>query len=222
MIEPTSKLISLKRQCELVELSRSGWYYEALPEDPEDQRLKRLLDEQYTRTPFYGGRRMTMWLQKGKEDAVNLKRVRRLMREMGLEAVYSKPRLSLPGERRPLYPYLLRNLATTRPNQVWVTDITYPRLRQGVLYLTAVMDWFSRYVVSWMVSVTMEADFCVEALERALRRANPEMFNSDQGAQFTGTAFTGRLKEAGIRISHDGRGRVFDNIFVERLADGQV
>lgn len=217
MIEPTSTVISLQRQCELVGLSRSGWYYEAVPEDPEDLRLKRVLDEQYTRTPCYGGRRMTMWLEKDKGEAVNLKRVRRLMKEMGLETVYAKPRLSLPGEGRHVYPYRLRNLAITRPNQVWATDITYIRLRQGFIYLTAVMDGFSRYVVSWVVSVTMEADFCVEALELALCRAHPEIFNSDQGAQFTGTAFTGRLKEAGIRISHDGRGRVFDNIFVERL-----
>lgn len=214
---PMSTVISLKRQCELVGLSRSGWYYEAVPEDPEDLRLKRLLDEQCTRTPFYGGRRMTVWLQQDKGEAVNLKRVRRLMTEMGLEAVYAKPRLSLPDVRRPRYPYLLRNLAITRPNHVWATDITYIRLRQGFVYLTAVMDWFSRYVVSWRVSVTMEADFCVAALERALGRARPEIFNSDQGEQFTGATFTGCLKEAGIRISRDGRGRVFDNIFVERL-----
>lgn len=217
MIEPLHPGISLTRQCELVGLSRAGWYYEAVPEDPEDLRLKRLVDEQYTRTPFYGGRRMTIWLQHDMGETVNLKRVRRLMREMGLEAVYAKPRLSRPGEQRVRYPYLLRNLAITRPNHVWATDITYIRLRQGFVYLTAVMDWFSRYVMSWKVSVTMDADFCMEALEGALGRARPEIFNSDQGAQFTGTAFTGRLKAAGIRISHDGRGRVFDNIFIERL-----
>jgi len=156
---------------------------------------------------------MTVWLQKDRGETVNLKRVRRLMREMGLEAVYAKPRLSLPGEQRARYPYLLRNLAITRPNHVWATDMTYIRLRQGFVYLMAVMDWFSRSVVS----LTMEAAFCMEALEGALGHARPEIFNSDQGAQFTGTAFTGRLKAAGIRISHDGRGRVFDNIFVERL-----
>jgi putative transposase len=217
LIEPTSTVISLTRQCELVGLSRSGWYYEAVPEDPENLRLKRLLDEQDTRTPFYGGRRMTVWLQKDRGETVNLKRVRRLRREMGLEAVYAKPRLSLPDEQRARYPYLLRNLAITRPNHVWATDITYIRLRQGFVYLMAVMDWFSRYVVSWRVSVTVEAAFCMEAVEGALGHARPEIFNSDQGAQFTGTAFTGRLKAAGIRISHDGRGRVFDNIFVERL-----
>jgi putative transposase len=217
LIEPEHPLINLGRQCELIGLSRSGWYYEALPEDPEDLRFKRLIDEQYTRTPFYGGRRITKWLQEDKREDINLKRVRRLMKKMGLEAVYPKPRLSVPGEGRHIYPYLLKGLAITRPNQVWSTDITYIRMRQGFIYLVAVIDWFSRYVLSWRVSVTMEADFCVEALEAALRWQTPDIFNSDQGSQFTGEAFTGRLKESGSRISHDGRGRVFDNIFIERL-----
>lgn len=198
-------------------LSRAGWYYEAVPEDPEDIHLKRLIDEQYTRRPFYGGRRITEWLKADCGKDVNLKRVRRLMREMGLEAVYPKPRLSMPGESRQIFPYLLKGMKIERPNQVWSTDITYIRLRQGFIYLMAVMDWFSRYVLSWRVSTTMEADFCVEALEESLRREIPDIFNSDQGSQFTGDAFTGCLKMAKVRISHDGRGRVFDNIFIERL-----
>jgi putative transposase len=217
LVEPEHGLISLKRQCALIGLSRSGWYYEALPESEEDLRLKRLIDEQYTRRPTLGGRRMTVWLRMDKNENVNIKRVRRLMKEMGIAAIYPKPRLSLPGEGRQIHPYLLRDLAITRPNQVWATDITYIRLWQGFVYLTVVMDWFSRYVLSWAISITMEEDFCVEALEEALRRECPEIFNSDQGSQFTGMAYTGRLQSAGIRISHDGRGRVFDNIFVERL-----
>lgn len=179
--------------------------------------MKRLLDEQYTRTPFYGIRRMTVWLNEEKKVPVNHKRVARLMREMGLEALYQKPRLSFPGNRHRIYPYLLRGLPIVRPNQVWSADITYIRLAQGFLYLVAILDWFSRYVLSWAVSVTMDVAFCLEALEAALTRGCPEIFNTDQGAQFTSTDFTGRLSASDIRISMDGRGRVFDNIFVERL-----
>ncbi len=178
--------------------------------------MMKLLDEQYTRTPFYGIRRMTAWLNSIGEQA-NHKRVARLLRLMGLEAIYPKPRLSKPATGHRLYPYLLRGLPIIRPNQAWGTDITYIRLAQGFIYLAAIMDWFSRYVLSWSVSVTLDAAFCLEALEDALSHGRPEIFNSDQGSQFTSTEFTGRLEESQIRISMDGRGRVFDNIFVERL-----
>ena len=176
----------------------------------------RLLDEQYTRTPFFGVRRMVDWLVKQGRQ-VNVKRVRRLMRLMGLEAIYPKPRLSAPAPGHQIYPYLLRGLRIDRPNQVWATDITYIRLRQGFIYLVAIMDWFSRYVLAWEVSTSMDSAFCVAALDWALTTAKPEIFNSDQGAQFTSEAFTSRLKTDGIQISMDGRGRALDNVFVERL-----
>jgi putative transposase len=176
----------------------------------------RLIDEQYTRTPFYGARKMIWWL--GEHGyAVNRKRVRRLMRLMGLEAIYRKPRLSLPAPGHRIYPYLLRDVKIDRPNLVWTSDITYIRLRQGFIYLVAVMDWFSRYVLAWDVSVSLETSFCVAALEWALQHGSPEIFNTDQGSQFTSQDFTGRLETHGIDISMDGRGRVIDNIFIERL-----
>ena len=175
-----------------------------------------LLDEQYTRAPFYGIRRMREWLRT-QGHAVNAKRVSRLLRVMGLEAIYPKPRLSAGNDLHRKYPYLLKGVPIAEPNQVWSTDITYIRLRQGFVYLVAILDWFSRYVLSWKVALTMEVEFCLEALDRALEVARPAIFNSDQGAQFTSTKFTGRLEAAGVRISMDGRGRVFDNIFVERL-----
>lgn len=176
----------------------------------------RLLDEQYTRTPFYGIRRMTAWLQK-QGCQVNHKRVARLLRLMGLEALYQKPRLSQPGAGHQIYPYLLRGLKIARINQVWSTEITDIRLHGGFVYLTAVLDWHSRYVLSWEVSTTLETDFCTSALNQALEQATPEIFNTDQGEQFTSQAFTGILKERKIAISMDGRGRALDNIFVERL-----
>jgi putative transposase len=176
----------------------------------------RLLDEKYTQTPFYGVMRMMVWLRKA-GHVVNPKRIRRLMRLMGLEAIYPKPRLSLGGPGHKIYPYLLSGVPIERSNQVWSTDITYIRLRHGFVYLVAVMDWYSRYVLSWEISVTMETSFCIAALEWALRRGRPEIFNSDQGAQFTSHDFTKRLLDEGIQISMDGRGRVFDNIFIERL-----
>ena len=176
----------------------------------------RLIDRQYTETPFYGTRRITAWLR-SQGHAVNRKRVSRLMNLMGIEAIYPKRRLSVPDSRAKKYPYLLKGLAIERPDQVWATDITYIRMKQGFVYLVAIMDWFSRYVVAWAVSITLEADFCIETLHRALDRGKPEIFNSDQGSQFTSAGFTGVLETAGIRISMDGRGRAFDNIFVERL-----
>ena len=208
--------ISVRRQCELLGLSRSGLYYEPLGESEENLALMRLLDEQYTRVPFYGSRRMVAWLgTQGLE--VNRKRVSRLMTMMGIEAVYPKPKLSLPGEGHKVYPYLLRGVGVNRVNQVWSTDITYIRMSQGFAYLVAVMDWFSRYVLSWRLSVSMELDFCVEALKCALRRGRPEIFNTDQGSQFTSEKFTGELATREIAISMDGRGRCMDNIFIERL-----
>jgi putative transposase len=206
----------VRRQCQLLGVNRSGLYYQAVEESVENLHLMRLLDEQYTRCPFYGVLRMTAWLhQQG--YAVNEKRVRRLLRQMGLMAVYPKPRLSLPGAGVQLYPYLLTGMTIDRSDQVWSTDITYVRLSQGFVYLVAIMDWYSRYVLAWEVSVTLDSHFCVSALERALIRTQPEIFNSDQGAQFTSLAFTEPLLARGILISMDGRGRVFDNIFVERL-----
>jgi putative transposase len=176
----------------------------------------RLIDEQYTKTPFYGIRRMTAWLRR-QSQAVNHKRVSRLMRLMGIEAIYPKRRLSLADSRHKKFPYLLKGLTIDRADQVWATDITYVRMRHGFVYLVAILDWFSRYVVSWAVSITLDADFCIEALRDALSVSKPEIFNSDQGCQFTSTSFIGVLEATGIAISMDGRGRAFDNIFVERL-----
>jgi putative transposase len=176
----------------------------------------RLLDEQYTRTPFYGARKMVTYLQT-QGHFVERKRVRRLMQLMGLEAIYPKPRLSLPGATEHRYPYLLRGVNIERCNHVWSCDITYIRLQRGFIYLIAVIDWFSRYVLAWETSITLDTNFCLEALDRALRVATPEIFNSDQGVQFTSHEFINRLKAADIRISWDGRGRALDNIFVERL-----
>ena len=215
-IEQDYSNISIARQCDLLGLARSSYYYCATGESAENLLLMRLLDEKYTRTPFYGVRRMIVWLDKV-GHAVNPKRVRRLMRLMGLEAIYPKPRLSLGGPGHKIYPYLLSGVPIERVNQVWSTDITYIRLRHGFVYLTAVMDWYSRYVLSWEISITMETSFCVAALDWALRCGKPEIFNTDQGAQFTSCDFTKRLLDEGIQISMDGRGRVFDNIFVERL-----
>jgi putative transposase len=185
-------------------------------ESAENLRLMRRIDEQYTRCPFYGSRRLTAWLQ-AQGFEVNRKRVVRLMRQMGLEAVYPKPRLSQPGEGHKIYPYRLQEVKVERANQVWSTDITYIRLLRGFVYLVAVMDWFSRYVLSWALSVSFEVDFCLQALRSALRRGRPEIFNSDQGCQFTSPRFTSELEARGIVISMDGRGRCLDNIFIERL-----
>jgi putative transposase len=207
---------SIRRQCELLGVNRSGLYYQPVSESEENLRLMRLLDEQYTRAPFNGSRKMTEWL-KDQGFKVNRKRVSRLMALLGIEAVYPKPKLSQPGEGHKIYPYLLRGVGVERVNQVWSTDITYIRMAQGFVYLVAVMDWFSRYVLSWRLSLTMELDFCIEALKCALRRGRPEIFNSDQGSQFTSEKFTGELEAREISISMDGRGRCMDNIFIERL-----
>jgi putative transposase len=176
----------------------------------------RLIDEQYTARPFYGSRRMVVWLGQQGED-VNRKRVRRLMRVMGLEAIYPKPRLSLPGQGHRIYPYLLRGVKVERRDQVWSTDITYIPMASGFMYLAAVIDWYSRYVITWRLSNTLDGSFCLEMLEEALGSGKPEVFNTDQGVQFTASAFTGRLESAGVSVSMDGRGRALDNVFVERL-----
>lgn len=208
--------LSVARQCELLGLARSSFYYEAGAESAENLALLRKLDEQYLRTPFYGSLRMTAWLKR-QGRPVNHKRVARLMRVLGIEGLRPKRALSRPGAGQRVYPYLLRGVAVTRPDQVWCTDITYVRMPAGFVYLVAIMDWFSRYVRTWALSNTLDGVFCQEALEAALCGRQPEIFNSDQGAQFTSAEFTSRLERRGIRISMDGRGRVYDNIFIERL-----
>ena len=216
MIEIGHPELSVVRQCELLGISRSGFYYDPIGPNAQNLDLMRLLDEQYTRTPFYGVRKMMIWLQSLGFTA-DVKRVRRLLRQMGIMAIYPKPRLSLGGPEHRKFPYLLRDVPICRVNQVWSVDITYIRLRQGFVYLVAIIDWHSRYVLAWGLSNTLDAGFCVEALKAALRQGHPEIFNMDQGVQFTCEDFLGVLEDAKVQISMDGRGRVFDNIFVERL-----
>lgn len=208
--------VSLRRQCALLGLARSSLYIEPIGESTENLQLMRLLDAQYTATPFYGSRRMTAWLRR-QGYTVNRKRVARLMRQMGIEAIYTKPHLSQPLAGHTIYPYLLRGVKIEQVNHVWSADITYVRLQQGFIYLVAVIDWWSRYVLAWAVSITLDGAFCLEALESALQWGRPEIFNTDQGAQFTSQAFTERLRRGEIQISMDGRGRALDNVFVERL-----
>jgi len=217
-IEIDNSKIPIYRQCELLSLNRSSLYYKPFRDTEYNEQLMKLIDVQYIQTPFYGIDKMTEWLRR-QGKCVNHKRVRRLMRQMGLEAVYPRRKrgLSLPDKQHKIYPYLLRDVQIERPDQVWSADITYVRMYRGWLYLVAVMDWFSRYVLSWEVSVTLESEFCVSALKQALSSGNPQVFNTDQGSQFTSDDFTDILKAAGIQISMDGKGRVFDNIFIERL-----
>jgi putative transposase len=200
--------LSVARQCELLGLPRSTRYYRPLGESAENLALMRRIDKQYLATPFYGSRKLALTL------GVNRKRIQRTM---GIEAIYPRRRTTWPGPGHKIYPYLLRNVEVLRPDQVWSTDITYVPLRHGFLYLVAVMDWFSRHVLAWRLSNTLDGSFCVEALEEALRLATPEIFNSDQGSQFTAGAFTSRLERRGIAVSMDGRGRSLDNVFIERL-----
>ena len=218
-IEPANKRISIYRQCELLNLSRSSLYYKMKKETNCNEQLMRILDEQYVKTPFYGVEKMTYWLRR-QGHCVNPKRVRRLMRQMGLEAVFPRRKrdLSMPNRLHKIYPYLLNDVEITQPDQVWSTDITYVRMYRGWVYLVAIMDWFSRYVLSWEVSITLEAEFCISTLDRALASGRqPEVFNTDQGSQFTSDSFTNMLREHDITISMDGKGRAFDNIFSERL-----
>ena len=216
MIEMGHIEIPVSRQCELLGLSRSGYYYQPQGESELNLHLMNLIDEQYTKMPFYGIDKMTAWLRRIGYP-VNPKRIRRLMRKMGLEAIYPKQNLSISSAEHKKYPYLLRDLAIEHPDQVWSADITYIRMAQGFLYLVAIMDWYSRYVLSWRLSNTLDVGFCLEALDAALAISQPDIFNSDQGVQFASKQWTGRLEGCGIRISMDGRGRVFDNIFIERL-----
>ena len=216
LINPLDSVLSINQQCALLGLARSSYYYEPQPESAYNLEMMRLLDEQYMRRPFYGSRRMKDWLRM-QGHRVCRDRVRRLMRLMGIEAIYPKPRLSIKEKEHRIYPYLLRDLTIDHADQVWAADITYIRLRRGFAYLVAIMDWYSRYVVSWELSLTLETDFCVSALNYALTGRTPEIFNTDQGSQFTSEVFTDRLKEGGIQISMDGRGRTFDNIMIERL-----
>lgn len=209
--------LSIRRQCQLLGLHRSGLYYEPVEERAENLALMALLDRQYTRHPEQGVRRMALHLR-DLGHVVNVKRVRRLLRQMGLEAFYPKPRLSIADPAAGRYPYLLKGMAITRPDQVWCADITYVGLPEGFAYLVAIMDWFSRYVIAWELSNSMESAFCVAALERALATCRvPEIHNTDQGSQFTSAEWLGVLEGHGIRVSLDGRGRAFDNIFIERL-----
>ena len=197
-------------------LARSSWYYQPRPPSAASQELLNRLDAQYPRPPFDGTRRMTAWLRRAGYP-VNRKRVRRRLQLLGLETIYPKPRTSTPTPGHRLYPYLLRGLPITHADQVWSSDITYVRLQQGWVYLVAILDWYSRYVVAWELSNTLDGTFCLTALDRALAQARPTIFNTDQGSQFTSLEFTGRLLAADVRISMDGRGRALDNIFVERL-----
>jgi putative transposase len=210
-------VLSVSQQCELLGLSRSSYYYEPATESAANLALMALIDREYTAHPFRGSRGMTAWLKR-EGHAVNRKRVQRLMRLMGLEAVYPKPHLSVGGAGHKVYPYLLRGVSIERADQVWSTDITYIPMPNGFMYLTAVMDWHSRYVLSWKLSNTLDTEFCLEALEEALQRGGrPEVFNTDQGVQFTSASFVGRLESAGAKVSMDGKGRCLDNVFVERL-----
>ncbi len=216
MVDPASAL-SVRRQCELLRISRSSLYYEASPPSLEDLGLMRRIDEVHLKYPFYGRRKISQALR-GERPDVNRKRVQRLMRQMGLEAMAPKPGTSKAHPEHPVYPYLLRNLDICRPDQVWAADITYIPMKEGFLYLVAIMDWHSRMVLSWRLSNTMDTSFCLDALEEAIScHGAPEIFNTDQGAQFTAEAFTKALRDRSVAISMDGKGRCIDNVFVERL-----
>lgn len=212
----TDNVIPITRQCELVGLNRSSFYYRPYPVSDFNLHLMEVIDRLYTKDPSSGVPRMTKYLRR-QGYRVNRKRVFRLMRFMGIHGITPKKKLSLPNKEHPVYPYLLTGLDIMRPNQVFCSDITYIPMKKGFVYLTAVMDWYSRYVVSWKVSLTLDAAFCIEALKEALAIGNPDIFNTDQGSQFTSKAFTDVLKDHHIAISMDGKGRVFDNIFIERL-----
>ena len=212
MVDQKHPNLPIVRQCALLGVSRSSLYYRPKATSEEDLSLMREMDRQYLETPFYGSRRMKAWLER-RGIAVNRKRVQRLMRAMGMRAIYRRPSTSRKAPEHRVYPYLLRNARITRPNQVWAADITYLPMARGFLYLVAVMDWYSRYVLSWRLSNTLEAGFCAEALGKG----KPEVFNTDQGSQFTSLEFTQVLHDRGVRISMDGKGRYQDNIFVERL-----
>lgn len=215
-IEPGHRGLSVRRQCELLGLHRANLYYEPVPERAETLHLMRLIDEEYLRHPFLGSRRLVLWLA-SQGHVVNRKKMQRLLRNMGIQGIAPGPSTTVRAAGHKVYPYLLRGVEITRPNQVWACDITYVPLQKGYLYLTAVMDWFSRCVLSWRLSNSMDAEFCLAALEDALRYGRPEIFNTDQGSQFTSQEFTGRLAAESIAISMDGKGRAIDNVMIERL-----
>jgi putative transposase len=215
-IEPGDRGLSVRRQCALLGLHRSNVYYEMIPESIENLALMRLIDEEYLRHPFLGSRRMVLWLQ-SQGHVVNRKKVQRLLGIMGLQGIAPGPRTTVRAVGHTVYPYLLRGVEINRPNQVWACDITYVPMPRGYLYLTAVMDWFSRCVLSWKLSNSMDVEFCCEALDEALCYGRPEIFNTDQGSQFTSREFTGRLAAKSIAISMDGKGRAIDNVMIERL-----
>jgi putative transposase len=216
LIEPGHQQISIRRQCELVDLNRASYYYQAARESVLNLELMRKIDEQYLKTPFYGWPRMTDYLHK-QGYAINHKRVQRLMQLMGLQAIYPRPRPKQERHNHKIYPYLLKGVEIVRPNQVWSSDITYIPLQNGFMYLVAVIDWYSRYILAWELSNTLDGYFCQVALQQALTQGRPEIFNTDQGVQFTATDFTDILAQAHIQISMDGRGRALDNIFIERF-----
>ena len=216
MVDRQHPSLSLVRQCTLLGVSRSSLYYRPRAASAEDLSLMGEIDRQYLETPFFGSRRMKAWLER-RGMPVSRRRVQRLMRAMGLRAIYRRPNTSRRSPEHPIYPYLLRDVRITQPNQVWAADITYLPMARGFLYLVAVMDWHSRYVLAWRLSNTLEAGFCAEALEEALAKGQPEVFNTNQGSQFTSWEFTQVLQDRGVKISMDGKGRYQDNIFVERL-----
>jgi len=215
LVEPDSKL-SIRRQCELLNINRSSLYYKAAQEDDKNLELMKIIDEEYTRHPFYGTRRMKSYLQNFGYN-INRKRIQRIYQLMGLEAIYPKPKLSKAAKEYKKYPYLLNNVAIIQQNQVWSSDITFVRLKHGFIYLMAIIDWFSRYVLDWELSISLCADFCIEALTRVLKVGRCDIFNTDLGSQFTSTGFTGLLLAKEIKISMDGKGRALDNVFIERL-----
>ncbi len=217
MVEPANTNVSIVEQCRLLSISRSGWYYEPKGESPLNLSLMRMIDEQFLNTPYYGSRQMARHLRR-LGYCVSRKRVRRLMRLMGLEAIYQSPKTSLPHPEHKIYPYLLNGLTINRSNQVWCSDITYIPIKRGFLYLVAIMDWYSRKVLSWRLSNTLDTEFCAQALKEAVARYGvPDIFNTDQGSQFTSFKFTNILKDHEIKISMDGKGRWMDNVFIERL-----
>jgi len=217
MVEPDHPRLSISHQCDLLKISRSSWYYEETGESPLNLKLMQLIDEQFLETPYYGARQMSRHLRR-QGYWVNRKRVRRLMQKMGLMAIYQKPRTSVPHPEHRIYPYLLKGVEIKEPNHVWCADVTYIPMRRGFLYLVAVMDWYSRKILSWRLSSTLDAEFCVAAVEEAFAKyGTPNIFNTDQGSQFTSLAFTQALKDAGVKVSMDGRGRWMDNIMIERL-----
>jgi putative transposase len=217
MIDPANRNLSIVRQCRLLKVSRSGWYYKPKEESPFNLSLMRMIDEQFLATPYYGSRQMMRQLRRS-GYRVSRKRVRRLMRLMGLQAIYQAPKTSLPHPEHKVYPYLLKDITINRPNQVWCSDITYIPIKRGFLYLVAIMDWYSRKVLSWRISNTLDVEFCVEALKEAIfLHGIPDIFNTDQGSQYTSLSFTNTLKDHGIKISMDGKGRWMDNVFIERL-----